>query len=277
MINSIQYILRRIKYAKKVNKLHFSDAGIDDKKDPWVEFDGLRFHGEPSNEKDRKYYNLLSKRAKSSLPFEAFRTAQDIIIRYIESGLMIGGPYKEDFYTVQKGDTVAEMGAFMGFFIMKMCKRVGPTGRVIAIEPLEDNVYYLKKNIEYNGFKQCSIVPKGVWKETGYVNFNRKDSDHQSGSIVITERNENHSLPVADLDTIMKELSIDHCNLMVVQLNGVEPEAIKGMTIFSPKNYAIAARYNRDGMDAVKRITKVLKERDYKVSIVNDKFIFASN
>ena len=67
MINSIQYILRRIKYAKKVNKLNFSAAGIDDQNDPWVEFDGLRFHGEPSNEKDRKYYNLLSKKIKKGL------------------------------------------------------------------------------------------------------------------------------------------------------------------------------------------------------------------
>lgn len=276
MLRSIKYIKNQIAIVRKVNSLDFSTAGTDAEGDHWVEYDGMRFHGEPSKDSLKKYYQLLSNKTKKNLPFECFRVAQDIQTRYIEGGLKYGGPFKQDFYKVQKGDVVAEMGAFMGFYILKLCKQVGEKGKVVAIEPLEDNLYYLKKNVKYNDMTQCQIVPKGVWKEKTRINFNRKATDAQSGSIVIGDRNEDHSLPVDTLDNIMSDLNISHCDFMVIQLNGVEPMALEGLTSFDPKNLSIAARYDNEGEDTVMRIKNHLLKRDYNVKIHKKRFIYAN-
>lgn len=276
MIKSINYIGNQIAISKKVNHLNCTAAGTDEGGDNWIEYDGLRFYGEPTPNKLKKYYQLLSKKTKQNLPFECFRVAQDVQTRYVEGGLKYGGPYKQEFYTVKEGDTVAEMGAFMGVYILKLCKQVGPNGKVIAIEPLEDNLYYLKKNVAYNKMTQCQIVPKGIWKEKTRINFNRKATDAQSGSIVIGDRNEDHSLPVDTLGNIMTELNISHCDFMVIQLNGVEPMALEGLTSFNPENLAIAARYDNEGEDTVMRIKNHLLARGYNVNVHKERFIYAN-
>ncbi|MEX1190326.1 MAG: FkbM family methyltransferase [Brumimicrobium sp.] len=276
MLRSIRYIKNQIVISRKVNNLNFTATGIDDDGDRWIEYDGLRFYGAPTIDKLKKYYNLLSNKTKQKLPFECFRVAQDIQTRYVEGGLKYGGPFKQDFYQVKEGDVVAEMGAFMGVYILKLCKQVGRNGKVVAIEPLEDNLYYLRKNVEYNNMVQCQIVPKGVWKEKTTINFNRKATDSQSGSIVIGERNEDHSLPVDTLENIMSDLNISHCDFMIVQLNGVEAIALEGLTSFNPENIAIAARYDIEEEDTVIRIKNHLLNRGYDVNIHEKRFIYAN-
>lgn len=276
MLKSIKYIKNQIAITRKVDRLGFTSAGTDDDSDNWIEFDGLRFYGEPTIKKLNKYYQLLSKKTKKRLPFECFRVAQDVLTRYVEGGLKYGGPFKQDFYKVKEGDVVAEMGAFMGVYILKLCKQVGPNGKVIAIEPLEDNLHYLKKNVEYNKMTQCEIVPKGVWKEKTRINFNRKATDSQTGSIVIGDRNEDHSLPVDTLDNIMADLNISHCDFMIIQLNGVEPMALEGLNSFNPENLAIAARYDNEGENTVARIKNHLLKRGYNVNIHKKRFIYAN-
>lgn len=276
MINSIKYIFSRIGMVRKVGRLHFTLSGIDDEGIPFVEYDGLRFHGKPSNPRDKKYYQILPPRVRIKLSFECFRTAQEIVIRYIEGGLKYGGPKKQAYYKIKEGDTVAEMGAYHGFFALKLCKMVGTHGRVITIEPLPDNLKLLRKNISFNGFDDlCTIVPKGVWNEKTTLSFKRKADDHQSGSIVLGRGNEDIMLPVDSLDNIMVETNTVSCDMMIIQLNGVEIDALSGLKSFRPENLAIAARYDQPGMDVVSEIIKLLKERKYKVYLEEDRFVFA--
>lgn len=278
MIKTLKYIFTRIERGRKVLKLDISEAGLDSDGDPFVQLkDGLRFFGEKSYPKDKKFYQLLPSGIKKVLPFLCYRTAEDIVIRYLEGGLKYGGPYKNHTYEVKENDTVAEMGAYMGFYSLKLCEKVGEKGRVIAIEPFEDNLKLLRKNLEYNNFKQCTIVPKGVWKERSVIDFYRKSSDHQSGSIIIEGQTKDIlKLQVDSLENIMNEVSVSKCDLMIIQLNGVELDAIKGLQSFKPINLAIAARYDKPGENAIEDISEVLEGRDYSLEVVEDRFIFAT-
>ncbi len=277
MNKTIKYIYSRLGMARKVGKLNFTAAGIDHDGYPYVEYDGLRFHGKPSNAKDKKYYSILPGSIRRKLPIECFRIAQEIVIRYVESGLMYGGPKKNKYYQVKNGDVAAEMGAYQGFYAMKLCRQVGESGRVVAIEPLPDNLRLLEKNISFNGFDQrCTIVPKGVWQEKATLNFKRKPEDNQSGSVVLAKGTEELLLPVDNLDNIMKETRTTECDMMIIQLNGVEIDALRGLRTFKPKNLAIALRYNKPGMDAVNETIKLLKDRQYVVNLEDKYFVFAS-
>ena len=63
---------------------------------------------------------------------------------------------------VKDGDNVIDLGANIGYFTLILAKLVGPTGKVFAFEPDPRNLALLKKNVEYNNYKNVIIVPKAV-------------------------------------------------------------------------------------------------------------------
>lgn len=277
MIKTVNFLKDKASIISKIKNLDILDAGIDEDNDPYVTLkSGIRFHGIRPRAKDKKFYSLLlSSDIKKILPFECFLVAQDIIIRYVEGGLMYNGPKKNHIYSVKEGDTVAEMGAFMGYYSMKMSQVVGDSGTIIAIEPLPESVRILKKNMNYNNFNNVKIVPKGVWSEKSTITFTKKENDNQSSSIVLTRDEEiSYEVDVDSLDNILNELSIASCNQMIIQLNGVEIEGLEGLSIFKPKHLAIAARYDREGVDTIQYISDLLKRRGYQVTVSEDKFVF---
>ncbi len=58
---------------------------------------------------------------------------------------------------VAPGDTVIDVGANIGAVAMHAARRVGPSGRVLAIEPAADNVRVLRENVARNGLPQVSV------------------------------------------------------------------------------------------------------------------------
>ena len=63
---------------------------------------------------------------------------------------------------VKDGDNVVDLGANIGYFTLILAKLVGPTGKVFAFEPDPRNLALLKKNVEYNNYKNVIIIPKAV-------------------------------------------------------------------------------------------------------------------
>ena len=142
---------------------------------------------------------------------------------------------------------------------------------------IPDNISILEKNIKANNLTNVSIVKKGVWKEKSEMTFNRENGDTQSGSVQIKYKNNNtFTIPVDSLDNILNEQKIDHINFMLIQLNGVEYEALTGLNNIIPDNFSIAARYTEEGeVETIDKIDKLLKERGYTNFIEKEKFIFA--
>lgn len=275
-LSDITYILNRLKLTYKVSTLNIESAGINDNI-PFVKLKkGPVFYGLKSKAKDKKYYKLLPRKIKSLLPFDAFLVANDIIIRYHEGGLKLGGPKKELFYKTKAGDYIAEMGAYMGHYTIYLSEKVGENGKVIAIEPMPDNLKILKKNVVENNLKNVVIVPNGVWKEKDEMIFHRKKGDHQSGSVQLNYENDDTlKIPVDSLDNILKEQKVQQVDFMLIQLNGVETEALEGLKNYKPLHIAIAARYSKDANSASKLISNILMERNYTTEIVKREFVFA--
>ncbi len=53
---------------------------------------------------------------------------------------------------IKLGDTVIDVGANVGQMTLEMAHLVGPTGRVLAIEPGKGNLRILRQHVEGNGF-----------------------------------------------------------------------------------------------------------------------------
>ena len=113
IVSSVKYINNRLKLNNKLSILEIENTGKDNDGIPFIKLKGgTIFYGLKSTDKDKKYYNLLSSKVKKKLPFYAYKVALDIVIRYYEAGLMLGGPRKEMHYKIKEGDYIAEMGAY---------------------------------------------------------------------------------------------------------------------------------------------------------------------
>jgi FkbM family methyltransferase len=64
---------------------------------------------------------------------------------------------------VRAGDTVIDGGANIGFFTIYLAFLVGPTGKVFAIEPGQNNIWKLEENVRLNKLKNVEIVRKPLW------------------------------------------------------------------------------------------------------------------
>ena len=65
---------------------------------------------------------------------------------------------------VRAGDTVIDGGANIGFFTIYLAQLVGPTGKVFAIEPGQNNIWKLEENVRINKLKNIEIVRKPLWR-----------------------------------------------------------------------------------------------------------------
>jgi len=59
---------------------------------------------------------------------------------------------------VAVGDTVYDIGANIGYVSLALAKSVGPSGQVIAFEPIPKNVQYFRESIEINGLTNVQLL-----------------------------------------------------------------------------------------------------------------------
>jgi FkbM family methyltransferase len=60
---------------------------------------------------------------------------------------------------LRKGDTVVDVGANIGYNTLYAARCVGPTGRVYAIEPAQDNLAVLYQNLFANRLRNVVVLP----------------------------------------------------------------------------------------------------------------------
>ncbi|WP_420318302.1 FkbM family methyltransferase [Ekhidna sp.] len=278
MTKILRYLYQKFVVTRRISELQIKEAGLDSDGHAFVTLkDGMTFYGPKPAGKEKKFYStILSKSVKNQLPFHCYQVAIDIVIRFYEGNLKWGGPAKEAFYHVKEGNVIAEMGAFRGYYTLYLSKKVGPDGHIIAIEPIPDNIEYLRKNIAINEIENVTIVPKGVWNENDQKTFQRKTTDYQSGSIdIVYQDQEALVIEVNTLDKILSDQKVNEVDFMLIQLNGAEFEALEGLSKSKPKNLAIASRYNKNQRNIAREIQELLMQRGYAINILNEKFIYA--
>ncbi len=72
---------------------------------------------------------------------------------------------------IKPGMFVIDGGANVGFFTVIMSGLVGKDGKVIAIEPGENNLWKLEQNLKLNKCKNVEIIRRPLWREHENVRF----------------------------------------------------------------------------------------------------------
>jgi FkbM family methyltransferase len=127
---------------------------------------------------------------------------------------------------LKAGDVVYDIGANVGFYSLLASVMVGDTGCVYSFEPFPENLRELKKHLEMNHVKNCTVFGVAVSSADGEAIFDPSD-DRCTGRIAA-----NGSLRVRTvaLDGLVSRKEIRPPNLMKIDIEGTEMECLRGAT-----------------------------------------------
>lgn len=138
------------------------------------------------------------------------------------------GTYERELQTllvryVRPGDTVLDIGANVGFFTLLLSKLVGPSGHVIAFEPLPRNVLILKRHLELNAVTNVTVVTSALSDRNGPGFFSDGES-HAMGSLSDT------GIPITmvTLDSFLRDSTIQAPVVLKIDVEGAESQVLAG-------------------------------------------------
>lgn len=178
-------------------------------------------------------------------------------------------------FVPQKGDAILDVGSNIGLYSIKNSSRVGPEGRIWAIEPNPTVFRRLLKNLETNGAINVTPVPKAVFSRSCKVDFAVSSGITPKGKILSKGEsvNDNKDLVKVDcvtLDDFVSENRIKKIDIMKLDVEGEEYEALKGARLKAlPIIDKIVLEYH--GEDRKKECRRLLEDSGFILRSDDDK------
>lgn len=144
---------------------------------------------------------------------------------------------------VKPGSTVVQVGAPWDVLrsgrsrAIHLARMVGPSGRVIVLEPEPRSAQALRAFCSQNGFGNVTVVEKGAWSNRDRLRF-LEDPTHPAANLVESVKDPGRSdlgsfkvieIDVDTLDNILEELGVSEMLLVSITTNGSEDEILSGM------------------------------------------------
>jgi FkbM family methyltransferase len=170
--------------------------------------------------------------------------------------LMLDG-YWESWLTlflaryIRPGMTIIDVGANFGYYTVLFSALSGPSGHVIAIEPVPTTVALLKDTIELNGFaSRTRLVAAAAGAEpSSTAHLVVPDREPKNSTIVDVPREGSTPVPSFTIDELVRDF--ERIDLVKIDAEGAEINVIAGMreTIARCRPAILleynAARYNK--------------------------------
>jgi FkbM family methyltransferase len=125
--------------------------------------------------------------------------------------------------TLRPGDAFFDLGANIGYFSLLASRRVGPTGRVVAVEPEPGNLRFLRRHVELNAAANVVVVGVAVGRADGVAGWT-----HGTGT---GTGRLNHGgrflVPVMSLETLIRHAGVVPTCLKI-DIEGAEAELLAG-------------------------------------------------
>lgn len=160
----------------------------------------------------------------------------DLHDRYVSQGCFNNNwePSETAYFIskLQKGDTVLDIGANIGWFSLVAAKHVGMHGHIHSFEPRPDTLRMLKRTILDNRLQDCVTVwPYALSDNPGRLKLVwGKDTDNPGGSFMVNESKvgpgqEAAEVNVAVLDELLPDIAPD---VIKIDVEGAEPRVFRG-------------------------------------------------
>lgn len=186
---------------------------------------------------------------------------------------------------VKEGMYVVDIGSNLGYYALLAATLVGPRGRVLAIEPEPNNCGLLTINAQTNHIQNIEIIQYAVGSRDGMGKFYITEASN-TGSLVASVTGKIISsirVKTRKLDSMLKEYNFPKVNLIRMDIEGGEIDAIKGMQdTFKKYKPAILAELHCDavGTASIVKLLRSLKNFGYNAEFLVDRdrdFVWIKN
>jgi len=122
------------------------------------------------------------------------------------------------------GSVFVDIGANFGLFSLFAAREVGPSGRVLAIEPSPEMASRARFNAAANGFNHMTVLETAVGDFSGTIDFHV--SEHQLGrsSVIPTKGCRTLTRPVDTLQNVTSELN--RIDALKIDVEGYEDRVL---------------------------------------------------
>ena len=134
---------------------------------------------------------------------------------------------------LRPGDNFLDVGAHLGYFTLPAAKAVGPSGRVIAIEPSPASVQVLRANAELNGLSWITVFEAAASDRSGpELLFRSPKSPMWNRLVRFPLRDGMDTIPVSakTIDSMLAECGWPPIAGMKVDVEGAELDVLRGST-----------------------------------------------
>jgi len=137
-------------------------------------------------------------------------------------------PQVKSVFRFHEGMVFLDVGAHIGKYAVRAGSKIGKEGRIIAIEPNEDNFRVLVQNLKLNQIKNC--IPLNIAAYNSDVELQLfVGSDSAKHSVKENSSRGSQKVNARALDNVLRELKIKRVDLIKIDVEGSEYEVVKGL------------------------------------------------
>lgn len=138
-------------------------------------------------------------------------------------------PAEADLFrsVVRPGMTVADVGAHVGLHTLLFAQLVGPTGKVVAVEPDVANAMLLRENVRRAGLENVAVVEAAAGRRVGRARFVRSESNSGDHRVVRRRAPNAHWVPEITLDRLFPSPSC--VQVVKIDVQGTDHHVVEGM------------------------------------------------
>lgn len=140
---------------------------------------------------------------------------------------------------IEKGDTVVDIGANIGFHTILFANKVGSKGKVFAFEPDPVSYEILLKNIKANNFKNVIASSLAISNKKAVLNLYKSKDNYGDNRVYSSDiSGTNLKIKADSLDNFFKDFITrgDKISLLKIDTQGFEPFVISGAKQLIEKN-----------------------------------------
>jgi FkbM family methyltransferase len=154
--------------------------------------------------------------------------------------IFVGGSFEPNEFAflrdyLQHDMAVIDVGANEGVYTLFAASRVGPKGRVVAVEPSSRELIRLRKNLDINALGNVLVAESALGEEAGEVDLAVAEPSHAgqntvgrsvSNPKVTTESIER--VRVQTLDEVVSEARLRRVDFIKIDAEGAELNVLRG-------------------------------------------------
>lgn len=159
---------------------------------------------------------------------------------------------------VRPGDAFWDVGAHKGFVSLAAARMVGPDGHVVAVEPSEANLCFLRRHLEWNGAANVRVLPLALSEKPGRAAFGGRGS-----SVAFRLGEGPESVRIETVLALVEEHGLPRPTVLKLDVEGEEAAVLRGAGPLIGGDLALLI--STHGRELYEECRALLLERDFRV------------